>query len=189
MSIKFFNVVLYSLVLFIALPILSANNNNQCFSITKAPFSYTVNIYCRSNLPADSIFSFLFDTSSVRKLNTYNDSIQFFPIDSNTYEITSYFHYLAFKGYSIYRKEAFRDNDSISITLKKFSHNWTSLPKPIKADIFFKIKRDSQSSIINYVQVITVNKKLGWFESKMLQWQFEKFSKHFFATIQGLNRP
>lgn len=183
-------IILLATLFFFLTPLLASTkcNKDQCFTLTKTPNSYNVNISCRSSLPADILFSFLFDTSSVRKTNTYNDSIYFFMIDSNTYKIKTYFHYLAYRGYSVYKKSAFRKDDSISIVLEKFVHNFSALPKPVKASIYYKISNESTYRVITYIQNVTVDKNIGWIESKTLHWQFERFSKNLFSTIEELQK-
>ncbi len=182
--------IVLPILFFFLTPIFASTKcaKNQCFTLTKTSNSYIVNISCRSPLSADTLFSFLFDTSSVRKINTYNDSIRFLMIDSTKYEIKTFFHYLAYRGYSIYRKSAFKKDDSISIELEKFVHNFTALPKPVKASIYYKITDESTYRVITYIQSVTVDKNIGWIESKTLKWQFERFSKNLFSTIEELQK-
>jgi hypothetical protein len=175
-----------SILLIQIVPVNSESDCLQCYKIKKTSFTYTLDITYKSQVSVNTLFSFFYDSSSVRKLNTFYDSIKYRTIDSNNYEIATFFHYLRFKGYAYYTKTAHKKNDSISIILNYFTHNWTKIPRITKGETDIKIERVPDGNLIKYEQQITVDKKIGWFESNMLHWHSERFSKHFFAVMKRI---
>jgi hypothetical protein len=175
-----------SILLIQLVPMNSESECSQCYKIKKTSFTYTLNITYKSQASVNTLFSFFYDSSSVRKLNTFCDSIKYRTIDSNNYEIATFFHYLRFKGCAYYIKTAHKENDSISIILHNFTHNWTKIPRIIKGETDIKIVRGSGGNLIKYGQQITLDKKIGWFESNMLRWHSDRFSKHFFSVMKKI---
>jgi hypothetical protein len=162
---------------------------NVTLDFANPPTAYSIQINLKSNLKPKTLYHFLFDASAINKTNAISDSIEIHPIDSVTYEIIARFQNFNWKGYAVYTKKGFYNNDSISIVLKKIITNKPDFPKPVSADISFKIINEITSSKIIYNQNVRFNKKLSWFERSIIKWQIERYASRLSKDIANLEHP
>jgi hypothetical protein len=122
-------------------------------------YAYTVRL--QSPLAPDSLMRVLFDFDAVRALSRYTDTVFAVDVDSLSYDVVTRFSYLTLHGSASYRRKLHPAEDSISITMLHFEHNWSLLPHPVRIEAWFTAEPQQGGSRLEYRQRVEMSRRVG----------------------------
>ncbi|MBD3358940.1 MAG: hypothetical protein GF363_17435 [Chitinivibrionales bacterium] len=138
---------------------------------------YAYSVRLQSPIPPDSLIRMLFALDAVRRLSSQADTVFARDEDSLSYTVVMRFQFLGVEGSTSYRRTLHPTEDSISIRMLHFEHNWPLLPRPRQIDAWFVAEPGEGGSWLEYHQKVVVSRRVGTLYRLIIQRELREFAE------------
>lgn len=151
---------------------------------TRTDSGYQTAVTLATSLAPEEFIDSLWQPWNVRAMSGYADTLVFLASNDSVQVVKAEFHYLFYRGFTVFRRARTSELGHLGIELIEFSHNWDAIPSPHVFRTYYRVTASDTGSVVRYDQTVVLDRAIGWLGIRIAQRQLSRFADQLSRLVE-----